>query len=187
MSDLSPDSDLVILERLDSSGSHSLHLPPGPTVRKSTSAIIALTVLLLSGCCPETSTFPATERAAVEAEIGAARDAYFEAATTFDADAMVSMWDESFIHLSNGSIVPLTLAGLREAWGPLGHIEMDIGSDRIVALSRDAGYTIMTATYTVFDTAGVALGGSEWAATHIWVRTDGGWKVQAVHEGRPGA
>ena len=62
---------------------------------------------------------------------------------------------------------------------------MDITSDRVVALSNDAGYTVFTASYVVYDTAGVAVDGSDWAGTHIWVRSDEGWKVQAVHEGRP--
>jgi ketosteroid isomerase-like protein len=144
----------------------------------------AATVLLL-GCQPQASDFSDAERAGVVAEIRAVRDAYFDAATTLDADAMVAFWDEGFIHVSNAYVVPLTLEALREGWTPLSHIEMNVTSDRVVALSRNAGYTLSTASYVVFDTAGVAVDRSDWAGTHIWVRTDDGWKVQAVHEGRP--
>ena len=147
-------------------------------------AQVAATVLLL-GCQPQASTLTDAEKAAVRAEIKAVRDAYFHAATTLDADAMVAFWDEDFIHVSNAYVVPLTLEALREGWKPLSHIEMDVTSDRVVALSRNAGYTLSTASYVVFDTAGVAVDSSEWAGTHIWIRTDEGWKVQAVHEGRP--
>jgi ketosteroid isomerase-like protein len=145
-----------------------------------------LATVLLLGCQSQIPSFTDEERASVEAEIKDVRDAYFDAATTFDADAMVAYWDDDFIHVSNAYVQPLTLEGLREAWKPLSHMEMDISSDRVVALSRDAGYTIFTASYVVYDAAGTALGGSDWAGTHIWRRTDEGWKVQAVHEGRPG-
>jgi len=141
--------------------------------------------LLLLGCQPPAPTFSGAEKAAVEAEIRAARDAYFDAATTLDADAMVAFWDEDFIHVSNAYVVPLTVEALREGWRRLSHIEMNVTSDRVMALSRDAGYTLFTASYVVFDTAGVAVDSSDWAGTHIWVRTADGWRVQAVHEGRP--
>jgi ketosteroid isomerase-like protein len=146
--------------------------------------LTAVTVLLL-GCQLQGSTFTDAEKSAVEAEIEATRDAYFDAATTLDADAMVAFWDEDFIHVSNAYVVPLTLEALREGWRPLSHIEMDVTSDRVVALSRNSGYTLSTASYVVFDTAGLAVDRSDWAGTHIWIRTDEGWKVQAVHEGRP--
>lgn len=142
-------------------------------------------VALLLGCRPAAPAFSDDERAAVAAEIRAARDAYFAAATSFDADAMVAFWDKDFIHVSNSEILPLERDQLAEAWKALSHIEMDIHSDRVVALSRNSGYTIYTASYVVFDTAGVAVDSSDWAGTHIWVRTGEGWKVQAVHEGRP--
>ena len=144
----------------------------------------AATVMLL-GCQPQAPIFTDAERAAVVAGIRAARDAYFDAATTLDADAMVAFWDEDFIHVSNAYVVPLTLEALREGWRPLSHIEMDVTSDRVVALSRNSGYTLSTASYVVFDTAGVAVESNDWAGTHIWARSDEGWKVQAVHEGRP--
>ncbi len=152
--------------------------------RYAAESALAATVVLF-GCQPQTPTFTEAEEAAVEAEIRAARDAYFDAATNLDAEAMVAFWDEDFIHVSNDVILPLTLEALTEAWKPLSHIEMDITSDRVVALSNDAGYTLFTASYVVFDTAGVDVGSSDWAGTHIWVRSDEGWKVQAVHEGRP--
>jgi hypothetical protein len=146
---------------------------------------VALAAIVLIGCQQQTPAFTGVERAAVEAEIAAARDAYFDAATRFDADAMVAFWDERFVHFSNADFVPLTREMLAEAWLPLSHIEMDVTSDRVVALSWDAGYTIMTAFGAVYDKSGAIVEQSRWAGTHIWVRTDEGWKVQAVHEGRP--
>jgi len=140
---------------------------------------------VLLGCQLHAPAFTETERASVVNEIKAARDAYFDAATTLDADAMVAFWDQGFIHLSNASIEPLTGEGLKEAWRPLSHIEMDVTSDHVVALSRNVGYTMSTASYVVFDAEGVAVHKSDWAGTHIWIRTGEGWKVQAVHEGRP--
>ena len=119
------------------------------------------------------------------AEIRAARDAYFDATTSFDADAAVAYLDEDFIHLSNSEIQPIDGKELARAWTALSHIEMDVHSDSIVALSRNAGYAIRTASYVVYDTAGVAVESNDWAGTQVWVRTAGGWKVQAVHEGRP--
>jgi hypothetical protein len=153
--------------------------------RYSTESLLALTLFLL-GCQPQTTSFSEADEAAVRDEIEAARDAYFDAATSFDAEAMVAFWDRDFIHVSNDEILPLSLEALTEAWKPLSHIEMDIEADRVVALSNDAGYTLFTASYVVFDTTGAAVDSSDWAGTHIWVRTDQGWKVQAVHEGRPG-
>ena len=141
--------------------------------------------ILLVGCQTEPPAFTEAERAETVAEIRSARDAYFVAATELDADALVDFWDQDFIHVSNAAVAPLTLEVLREGWRPLSHIEMDVTSDRVVALSRNAGYTVMTASYVVFDTAGVAVDANDWAGTHIWIRKDGDWKVQAVHEGRP--
>ncbi len=141
--------------------------------------------VLLFGCQLQAPTFTDVEEAAVVAEIKAVRDAYFDAATKLDADAMVAFWDEGFIHVSNAYVAPLTVEGLTEAWRPLSHIEMDVTSDHVVALSKGAGYTVLTASYVVYNTAGVAVDRSDWAGTHIWIRTDDGWKVQAVHEGRP--
>jgi len=134
--------------------------------RYAAKSAIAATLVLLA-CQPQARTFTDAEKAAVEAEIGAARDAYFHAATTFDADAMVAFWDKDFIHVSNDVIAPLTLEVLREAWKPLSHIEMDVNSDRVVALSKDAGYTLFTASYVVFDTAGMAVDSSDWAGTYL--------------------
>ena len=142
-------------------------------------------MVLLVGCQPTTA-FTEAQRAAVAAEIRAARDAYFDAATvSMDADAMVAMWDKDFIHVSNAYVQPLALEDLREGWKSLSHITMEVTSDRVVALSNDSGYTLTTASYTVFDTGGVVLEKSDWAGTHIWVRTDDGWRVQAAIEGRP--
>lgn len=162
---------------------HRSHLPR-QAMKQLLLTATAGTALLL-GCQPQAPAFTDAQKAAVVAEIEAARDAYFDAATRFDADAMVAFWNEGFIHVSNAYVQPLTLEVLREAWTQLSHIEMNITSDRVVALSRDAGYTLRTASYAVYDTAGVVLETSDWAGTHIWVRTDDGWKVQAVHEGRP--
>lgn len=148
-------------------------------------SFVAAAAILLIGCQQQASVFTDVERAAVEAEITAARDAYFDAATRFDADAMVAFWDEGFVHFSNADFVPLTREMLAEAWVPLSHIEMNVTSDRVVALSWDSGYTIMTASGAVYDNSGAVVEQSRWAGTHIWVRTDEGWKVQAVHEGRP--
>jgi hypothetical protein len=148
--------------------------------------LVAITAAIqLVGCQTAPPAFTEAERAETVAEIRSARDAYFVAATELDADALVAFWDRDFIHVSNANIVPLTPEVLREAWKPLGHIKMDVTSDRVVALSPDAGYTVMTASYVVFDGAGVAVDARDWAGTHIWVRRDGEWKVQAVHEGRP--
>ena len=145
----------------------------------------ATAAALLTGCQQRAPVFTDVERAAVEAEIAAARDVYFDAATRFDADALVAFWDQGFVHFSNADFVPLTRDMLAEAWVQLSHIEMDVTSARVVALSRDAGYTITTALGTVYDNSGAVVSQSRWAGTHIWVRTDEGWKVQAVHEGRP--
>ncbi len=147
-------------------------------------AIVVPTVLLL-GCQPQAPAFTDVEEVAVVAEIAAVRDAYFDAATKLDAEAMVAFWDEGFIHVSNHTVLPLTGEALAEAWKPLSHIEMNILTDHVVALSRDSGYTVMTASYALYDNAGVVVDESDWAGTHIWTRTDEGWKVQAVHEGRP--
>jgi len=144
-----------------------------------------IAAILLLGCQPEPPAFTEPDRAAVAAEIEAARDAYFDAATNFDVETLVSYMDEDFIHMSNASIAPITEEMLREAWRPLSHIKMDRTSDRVMALTRDSGYTMSTASYVVFDTAGVAVESNDWAGTHIWIRRAGGWKVQAVHEGRP--
>jgi hypothetical protein len=148
------------------------------------SSVVTATILLIA-CQQQAPVFTEVERAAVEAEITAARDAYFDAATRFDADALVAFWDQGFVHFSNADFVPLTREMLAEAWVPLSHIEMDVTSARVVALSRDAGYTITTALGAVYDNSGAVVEQSRWAGTHIWVRTDEGWKVQAVHEGRP--
>ena len=145
----------------------------------------AATAFLLLACQSQAPTFTDAERALVAAEIEAARDAYFEAATSLDADAMTAFWDRDFIHVSNASIAPLTCEALKEAWKPLSHLEMNFTSDRVVALTRDSGYTMITASYVVYDASGAAVHESDWAGTHIWIRTADGWKVQAVHEGRP--
>ncbi len=140
---------------------------------------------LLLGCQSQPVPFQDAERDSVAAEIAAARDAYFDAATSLDADAMVAHWDRDFVHVSNARIAPLTVEALRAAWKPLSHLEMEITSDRVVALTPDSGYTVMTASYVLFDGEGGVVDSSDWAGTHIWIRTDEGWKVQAVHEGRP--
>jgi len=145
----------------------------------------AVATVLLAGCQPQALALTDFDKATVEAEIRAVRDAYFDAATKLDAPAMVAFWDQGFVHVSNARLVPLTAEALAEAWEPLSHIEMDVTSDRVVALSSNAGYTVMTASYAVYDKAGAVVGRSDWAGTHIWIRTDEGWKVQAVHEGRP--
>jgi hypothetical protein len=147
-------------------------------------ALAAATVLFL-GCQPQIPTFTDAERASVTAEIAAARDAYFDAATRFDADAMGAFLDKDFFHVSNAYEAPITVEMLREAWEPLSHIELNVRSDRVVALSRDSGYTMRFASYVVYDAEGAAVESSDWAGTHIWLRTDEGWKVHAVHEGRP--
>lgn len=144
----------------------------------------ALLVLFL-GCQSQAPTFTDAERAAVVAEIKAVRDAYFDAATSLDANAIASFWDPDLLHVSNASIMPLTREELAEAWRPLSHIEMHVTSDRVVALTKDSGYTLSTASYVVYDSAGAAVDSNDWAGTHIWIRTDEGWKVHAVHEGRP--
>ncbi len=145
----------------------------------------AATTSLLLGCRSQPLALTAVERTAVEAEIAAARDAYFDAATRLDADALVAFWGRDFIHVSNDRVMPLTVEGLRAAWEPLSHMNLDITSEHVIALSRDAGVTVLTASYTVFDRAGVAVAGNDWAGTHVWSRSEEGWRVQAVHEGRP--
>lgn len=146
-------------------------------------AAVAATALLL-GCQAQPLAFTAGEKAEVAAEIAAARDAYFDAATHFDAEAMVAFWAPGFLHLSNAYVAPLTGEELREAWRPLSHIDMNISSSHVGVLTRDSGYTVLTASYVVFDKVGAIVDRNDWAGTHIWTRTDEGWKVQAVHEGR---
>jgi ketosteroid isomerase-like protein len=169
---------------MQSSTQRRLRLLRAAVWQRAATSALAATVLTL-GCRPQAASFTDSERAVVEAEIRAARDAYFEAATSLDADALADFLDPNVIHLSNSDVAPLTTEELREAWRPLSHIEMDVTSDHVVALCKDAGYTIMTASYVVFDTAGTAVESNDWAGTHIWLRTADGWKVQAVHEGRP--
>jgi hypothetical protein len=102
--------------------------------------------ILLVGCQTEPPAFTEAERAETVAEIRSARDAHFVAATELDADALVAFWDQDFIHVSNATVAPLPLEVLREGWRPLSHIEMEVTSDRVVALSRNAGYTMTTAS-----------------------------------------
>jgi len=146
---------------------------------------MAAAAVLLAGCQTQAPPFTEAERASVVAEIMAVRDAYFDAATHFDIDTLAAFWHKDFIHVQNNLEAPVTVEMLREAWKPLSHIEMDIHADRVIALSRDSGYTMRFASYVVYDAEGAAVGGNDWAGTHIWVRTDAGWKVHAVHEGRP--
>lgn len=145
---------------------------------------VSLTAVLC-GCQPQPANLTEAEKEAVEAEIRAVRDAFFDAATSLDAEAMFAFLDEDFVHVSNEQITPFSQEAATVAWEPLSHIEMDITSDRVVALSHDAGFTLRTASYVVFDTAGVAVDSNEWAGTHIWARSPGGWRVHAAHEGRP--
>jgi ketosteroid isomerase-like protein len=153
-------------------------------VRRHAITSVLVTAILL-GCQPQAPTFTEAEKAAVEAEIRAARDAFFDAATSLDAEAMYAFLDEDFIHVSNEQIAPMTQAAAAEAWEPLSHIELNIKHDRVVALSNDVGFTLRTASYVVFDAAGVVVESNDWAGTHIWARSAEGWKVHAAHEGRP--
>ena len=82
--------------------------------------------LILFGCQQTPQTFTEAERTAVEDEIKAARDAYFDAATNLEADVLASYMDPDFIHLSNDSVADVTPEMLEEAWKTLSHVEMNV-------------------------------------------------------------
>jgi len=66
--------------------------------------VSVLVAAVLLGCQPQAETFTEAEAAAVEAEMRAARGAYFHAATSFDAEALFAFLDEDFVHVSNEQI-----------------------------------------------------------------------------------
>ena len=128
-----------------------------------------------------------SQSAAITDSIRRATDAFVQAGSRVDPDAVFAFFSRSpgFAAADNGTLYT-SLDKLREVYTGiykgLRSNDLQVGDSRITILSPTAAVETFTGTFAPVDTAGNKAAARPLNLTMLWVREPGGWKILQIHQ-----
>ena len=153
-------------------------------------ALAALSLAILAACQPATIELTEEQKTEIADEVNDVHVAMWDAWRAADLDRGMSFFDTSpdlgwgFAGEMRFRIDNIT-AWFRPMLAGVERQDITFDERRTVVLSDDVVCVMERGTYTAFDSAGATLGSSPLAATVVWTRRDGEWKIVAGHESTP--
>ena len=139
-------------------------------------------MLMALGCRPATQEFTEEQKTAVAQEVAHAYDAYAAAVRTLDADACLRLFQQGddLTFAENGAVTR-SWSGVadvvRRTWPLFASVtSFNWGKLNTQVLTRDVAVVTATFDFAGTDTTGAAVE-FHGLATHVWLNTDGGWKI----------
>jgi hypothetical protein len=148
----------------------------------------AMAMALVVACAnTEPPPFTEAERSAIRDEVATQLEGYWDRWRAADFEGGVAYYDDhpDFVTAHNATTYrPLAtaLAAFRTVFDSIGRQEITIDEVHIAVPARDLAYVTERGTFVVVDRNGTAAPRQAFAATHLWVRVDGQWKVRSFHE-----
>jgi hypothetical protein len=148
---------------------------------------------LLSGCGGPPPDEGQIDRRALEAEVTASSDAFWEAwrGGRSGLDRALAFFDDhpDFAYAAGGTVwrsLPDLTNTFRTAFQVVQSQAIEIQETVTTIVGRDAVHLMQRGNYSITDTDGVTSEEIPFAFSGLWVRTDDGWRVRCAHESEPG-
>ena len=156
-------------------------------MRRFVLAAFALTVL--AACQPATTELTEEQKAEIAAEVNLRLDTFWDVLRNPDYDQILEFFHESPDNISArrgtatyGFVVGSAMDSISRAtvdtWESQ---ELTISETNTVVLSHDAVYTLRVGTDAITLTSGETGPTRPWAASYIWVRRNGEWRILLSH------
>ena len=150
-------------------------------------ALAAFALTVLPACQAATYTVTEQWKAEIAAEVDVLHAQLWDALQTADFDRVMSYlhnsqetaWGYEGLAIFGWDAMYETFA---PAFAAIEGQNANITESRTTEVSADIAYVIDKGSLSVTDSAGVTGPGLPFTLTVLWVRHDGGWKVQFGHE-----
>ena len=149
-------------------------------------------MLFVVACQPATTELTDAEKATIAEEVTAVHTEFWNAFEKLDLGRGMSYYrtDPDPVWALNGVVrsgVDNISEWFRGVLAGLARQEITFDDRQVVVLGRDAAYVMDRGSFSAFDADGerVEAMSPRFAASVVWVRTDGGWKVAGGHESTP--
>jgi hypothetical protein len=150
--------------------------------------ILALWIFALTGCASPPSDGTELDRQAVETELDAFADTFWDAWRDgrSGVDRAMALFEDhpDFAYAAQGmvwhSLADLT-ATFRSAFQGVQSQTIEIRETSIAVLGQDVAHLMQHGAYSITDTDGVVSEMGPFAFSGLLVRTDSGWRVRCAH------
>lgn len=145
-----------------------------------------LAIFFFAACQSVSRELTEEQKAAIAEEVSAIHDAFWDAWEVEDIDAGMSYYrhSEEFVFAREGRVFS-GYAAFEEFVESFmeGYPDMEWAraETKVTVLGEDVVYFLDRGTVVVRDADGVAGPDIPFSYTHIWIQTDGEWKVQIAH------
>ena len=143
---------------------------------------------VFAACQPATVDLTAGERAVITDQVNARHTKMWDAFRAADFDRGIAFFDATDLVYAYEGVV-LDYATMDELWRPafasITSQTITFADSRTDVLAPGVVAITSSGTYAVTDTLGVTGPQAQFAVTEVWMRRDGEWKLQFVHESTP--
>jgi len=150
--------------------------------------LAVLSLAFLAACQAATTELTEEQKAEIAAEVNATLDAAWDAwpnldqgMSYFDSSPDVGWGWSGDIRFGRDNIA----AWFEPAIADFDRYEFTVDQRRTVVLSEDVVCVTERGEFAAYDSTGSILGSGPLAATFVWVRRNGEWKIAAGHESFP--
>jgi hypothetical protein len=149
-------------------------------------ALVVLSLAFLVACQPATTELTEEQKAEVAAELNAIKADFWDAWREWDVDRGMSYYHNSpdFIWANEGLLIGWEALNEAARAANLESQAIAINESRVTVLDVDAVHMVEQGTYSETDTDGVTGPEMTFAFSALWLRSNGEWKVHAVHVSR---
>ncbi len=143
---------------------------------------------VLAACEPATVELTDAERAAIADQVNARHAEMWDAFRAADFDRGVSYFHRADLVYAYEGVI-LDYEAMDQLWRPafasITSQTVTFADSRTDVFAPGVVSITSSGTYAVTDTLGVTGPQAQFAVTEVWMRRDGEWKLQFVHESTP--
>ena len=147
-------------------------------------ALLLLVLTVCNACTLRVRQPDPREREQITSEILALTNQVLMAAEQADADRLFALHSTAieYVHINNGTRLTRDqlVAYYKDVYSEVDRQEIEMGEPAFSILSKDAVIVAWEGQFTTYRNGGSTLTG-EIAWTHLWKRTENGWKLFHAH------
>ncbi len=152
--------------------------------------ILPLMLFVFAACQPAAMELTDAEKAAIADEVTAIHTQFWSEWEGLNVEGGMSFFrtDPEPVWAWNGEVrsgVENLTAWFGAALADLARQEITFDDRQVVVLEQDVAYVMESGSFSAFDDEGVEVMGGMFAASVVWVRSNGEWKVAGGHESVP--
>jgi ketosteroid isomerase-like protein len=152
--------------------------------------ILPLMLLAAVASQPVTAQLTDAEKAAIEDEVSALQDEFWDRWREGDFDRAVShYWDSPDLTIAIDGVIyhgyAEIIAKARPGYAYVESMDITITSSETIVLAPDVACTMVSGTNSATFTDGTTITLPDFAFSAIWMRDSGEWKIHIMHESHP--